>query len=596
MHLLALVRIRLYLAIFLVLIAACQKIQPRSQRPTPLPQDPFVQVYFNHEPSSEYTESYRHQTRLGDDLEQQIVEAIASATSTVDVAVQELRLPKIAQALVDRQNAGVEVRVILENTYSRPWSTFTADEVGKLSPRERDRYNEFRQLVDRNRDGQLDEVQAGSAVARRSTLDSDEINRLDALVILSQAKVPRIDDTADGSAGSSLMHHKFVIVDRRSLIVTSANFTTSDIHGDFTNPYSTGNANNLLKINSPELADLFTQEFNLMWGDGPGKLADSKFGLKKPFRLAQQLQLGSNTINVQFSPTSPTQPWSQSSNGLIGRTLDLAANSVDLALFVFSDQRLANILETDRQNNVQVRVLVEPDFAYRPYSELLDMMGVSISNNCKQEVNNHPWQEPIKTVGIPQLSKGDLLHHKFGIIDRQTVITGSHNWSDAANQNNDETLLIINNPIVAAHYVREFESLYQNAQLGIPARIQKKILSQKQCTDVMGVQESSRSEFNKHTYGNDNLEKPAPTEKSADQLSQKVQGTPPCNGRACLRRVNINTANQEELETLPGVGEKLAQRIIQARQQQPFRSLEDLDRVSGVGDKLLDKLSDRVTW
>ncbi len=542
-------------------------MQPRSQRPTPLPQDPFVQVYFNHEPSSEYTEPYRHQTRLGDDLEQQIVKAIASATSTVDVAVQELRLPKIAQALVDRHNAGVEVRVILENTYSRPWSTFTADEVGKLPPRERDRYNEFRQLVDRDRDGQL---------------DSDEIDRLDALVILSQAKVPQIDDTADGSAGSSLMHHKFVIVDRRTLIVTSANFTTSDIHGDFINPYTTGNANNLLKINSPELADLFTQEFNLMWGDGPGKLPDSKFGLKKQFRLAQQLQLGNNTINVQFSPTSPTQPWSQSSNGLIGKTLDLAANSVDLALFVFSDQRLANILETNRQKNVQVRALVDPNFAYRPYSELLDMMGVSIGNNCKQEIDNHPWQEPIKTVGIPQLSKGDLLHHKFGIIDRQTVITGSHNWSDAANQNNDETLLIINNPIVAAHYVREFESLYQNAQLGIPARIQKKILSQKQCTQIgMGVQESSRGGFNKHTYGNGNLGKPAPTEKSADQLSQKV---------------NLNTANQEELEALPGVGEKLAQRIIQARQQQPFRSLEDLDRVSGVGDKLLDKLSDRVTW
>ena len=90
---------RLYLTIFLTLIlAACEKIQPPTQRLNPLPQDPDVQVYFNHESSSEYTEPYRHQTRAGDDLEKQIIDAIASAKSTIDIAVQELRLPKIAQA------------------------------------------------------------------------------------------------------------------------------------------------------------------------------------------------------------------------------------------------------------------------------------------------------------------------------------------------------------------------------------------------------------------------------------------------------------------------------------------------------------------
>jgi hypothetical protein len=70
---------------------------------------------------------------------------------------------------------------------------------------------------------------------------------------------------------------------------------------------------------------------------------DSKFGLKKPFRLVDQVQLESTNIKVQFSPTSPTLPWKQSSNGLIGKTLNSAIESVDLALFVFSDQGIANI-------------------------------------------------------------------------------------------------------------------------------------------------------------------------------------------------------------------------------------------------------------
>ncbi|MHC5731153.1 MAG: phospholipase D-like domain-containing protein, partial [Nostoc sp.] len=128
---------------------------------------------------------------------------------------------------------------------------------------------------------------------------------------------------------------------------------------------------------------------------------DSQFGLKKPMRSPKQITLGNTQITVQFSPTSPTQPWSNSSNGLIAKTLDSASKSIDLALFVFSEQRLANILENRHQQNVQIRALIEPQFAYRPYSEALDMMGVALSNKCKYEVDNHPWSNPITTVGVP---------------------------------------------------------------------------------------------------------------------------------------------------------------------------------------------------
>jgi phosphatidylserine/phosphatidylglycerophosphate/cardiolipin synthase-like enzyme len=158
------------------------------------------------------------------------------------------------------------------------------------------------------------------------------------------------------------------------VIITSANFTLSDTFGDFSNPSSLGNANNLLQIDSPELAALFTEEFNILWGDGPGGKPDSKFGINKPIRPPKEITLGNTKITVHFSPTSPTQPWTNSSNGLIGKTLDAATKSVDMALFVFSDQQLVNILEKRHQETVEIRALIEPQFAYRPYSEALDMI------------------------------------------------------------------------------------------------------------------------------------------------------------------------------------------------------------------------------
>ena len=458
---------RHYYQIFLLFFAliGCQQVHSPKMLQQPLPQDRFIQVYFNHSQTSKYQEPYRLRTRSGDNLEKQIINVISQANNSIDVAVQELRLPRIAEALVKRHQAGVKVRIILENKYSRPLSSFTSTEIQSLPQREQQRYQDFTKFADIDRNGKL---------------GKDEITQRDALLILKNAKIPVIDDTADGSKGSGLMHHKFVIVDHRFVIVTSSNLTLSDIHGDYNNHVSLGNVNNLLKIDSPKLATLFTEEFNLMWGDGVGGKTDSKFGIKKPLRKTREIILGNNKIKVNFSPTSSTKNWNQTSNGLIGKTLKSANQSIDMALFVFSVQQLANILEWQNKKKVKIRALIEKDFAYRPYSEGLDMMGIALSRKCKYEPDNNPWKNPIKTVGIPLLPKGDLLHHKFAVIDQKLVITGSHNWSQAANYKNDETVLIIENPQVAAHYLREFERVYTDATLGIPAKIERKIKSHKQ--------------------------------------------------------------------------------------------------------------------
>ncbi|ABB56334.1 phospholipase D-like domain-containing protein [Synechococcus elongatus] len=450
------------LALLLGLLTACQAPLAQIQSSGQGAADRWdanapVQVAFNHNPDQRFTDSLGRD-REGDDLEGQLLASLEQAQTSIDVAVQEIQVPRLATALIQKHQAGIPVRVIVENQYRQPWSQRLS---GNLSDRERQRLENYRQIADRNGDGQLSPA---------------EIAGGDAVLMLERAGVPILDDTDDGSQGSGLMHHKFAIIDRRWVVTGSANWTASDFFGDPGRPASRGNANHLLWFRSPALAAIFQEEFNLMWGDGPSKLPDSRFGLGKPLRSPKSVRIGNTRLLVQFSPTSPRLPWQESTNGTIARYLTQAQKQIDLALFVFSEQAIADVLEARSQQGTQVRLLIDPGFAYRPYSELLDMVGLALPDrDCRVESNNRPWSSPLTTAGAPRLTPGDTLHHKFAVIDRQRVLTGSHNWSAAANLRNDETFLVIEDSSLADRFRAEFERLYADAFLGIPPALQRRV-------------------------------------------------------------------------------------------------------------------------
>lgn len=70
---------------------------------------------------------------------------------------------------------------------------------------------------------------------------------------------------------------------------------------------------------------------------------------------------------------------------------------------------------------------------------------------------------------------------------------------------------------------------------------------------------------------------------------QTGSGSPPA-------KININTANLEELQTLPRIGPAIAQRIIDYRKEHgPFKRIEDLLKVQGIGERVFEQIKDRIT-
>ena len=90
-----------------------------------------------------------------------------------------------------------------------------------------------------------------------------------------------------------------------------------------------------------------------------------------------------------------------------------------------------------------------------------------------------------------------------------------------------------------------------------------------------------------------------PTESASSDPGPEPSTEAPVTASAGIDssgRVNLNTATIDDLMTLKGIGASKAQSIVDDRTENgPFSSVEDLTRVSGIGQKTLDNIRDQIT-
>ncbi|MFP4499913.1 MAG: phospholipase D-like domain-containing protein [Candidatus Hydrogenedentota bacterium] len=258
-------------------------------------------------------------------------------------------------------------------------------------------------------DALIERHEAGITVAVVS--DSHYEDR-EAMAAVREAGIPVVFDKR-----SAYMHNKFVVVDGRYVWTGSMNVTPNGAYR---------NNNNALLIASPKLATNYTHEFREMF-------EDRAFGARSPENTTYPtLTLGDVSIECYFAPEDDVEEE-------VVAEVRTADATIDFMAFSYTSEPIAEAMAKRIVAGVSVRGLFEKRNAGSQYSrdDFLEDAGATVY------MDTNPYS----------------MHHKVIIVDGETVVTGSYNFSKSANTRNDENLLIIHDPAIAKEYTVEFEGL-----------------------------------------------------------------------------------------------------------------------------------------
>jgi phosphatidylserine/phosphatidylglycerophosphate/cardiolipin synthase-like enzyme len=274
----------------------------------------------------------------------------------------------------------------------------------------------------------------------RTIFEADNANTA-AIRALRNAGVPQIVDSFDPlNAGAGLMHNKVVIVDARD---RSSDTDDWIITGSWnpTDPGTDNDAQNVVEIQDQALATTYTKEFEEMWGSAtasPNSTA-SRFGVRKRADTPRRFVVGGIWMDVHFSPSDRT-------NDYLLRTIRSAEQSIYFALLTFTRDDLGQAMLAAHRAGKAVRGVMD--------------------NSSDQGSEFAFFQSNGMNVFLKKGFSG-LLHHKYMVVDAERttgrVVTGSHNWSNAAEFANNENTIGIHSAAIARQFVQEWYRRYLDA-------------------------------------------------------------------------------------------------------------------------------------
>lgn len=226
-----------------------------------------------------------------------------------------------------------------------------------------------------------------------------------------------------GVDASALMHNKFFIFDGETVFAGSANISNTDLSGF--------NANVFLKINSEPVASVFEREFEQMYS-GLFHQKKNEILNKTNIHLAND-----NVVSVYFSPKD------RIISTVIVPLINGAHEYVYMPIFFLTDESVAQALIDAKHRGVEVRVIIDAVAASNDYSKHKKLRAAKI---------------PVKTEDW-----AGKMHQKSLIIDDETVVIGSMNFSKSGDVKNDESCVVIKNaPALAKKYKQYFLMLYNS--------------------------------------------------------------------------------------------------------------------------------------
>jgi len=209
----------------------------------------------------------------------------------------------------------------------------------------------------------------------------------------------------------ALMHDKFTIIDQKTVWSGSCNYTYYAFYR---------NNENLVKIRSSKIAKVYRDEFFELWNR---KLIEKAYV--------------SSSIEIYFSPEDDFKE----------RLLGLIANAkkkIYFLAFAFTDEDIAEALLIKAQEGVIIKGVFDE------------------KQNSYQKSSQYTY---LKEEGLDVKLDGNkfTLHDKIMIID-DTVVTGSYNFTDKANDTNNENSIVVHNNAFTARYLEEFQKIYAQAK------------------------------------------------------------------------------------------------------------------------------------